>query len=340
MIRQIVEDRKSLRFRSWMLDEALLRGIEFTGVPADIEPVAEALRGNDKEKQQEQMRLLTLACHRFFNTNYAPELDRKIAKVMLREYRRSLPVQHQPAGFAVIDKKFKGDTERFVDYLFAKSIYGSPANFSDFIARPSARALENDPMILFARTVQNERNAIASALKEFDAVFAVEHREYVKGLQEMSNGAHFPDANSTIRLTYGQKKGYAPRDAVYYESQTTLDGVIEKEDPGNWEFVVPPRLKELYRTQDFGPYGMSNGKMPVAFTLNTHTTGGNSGSPVLNAKGELIGINFDRNWEGVGGDIQYLPDYQRSIIVDIRYVLFLIDKYAGAGYLLKEMEIE
>ena len=114
---------------------------------------------------------------------------------------------------------------------------------------------------------------------------------------------------------------------------------MEKEDSTNWEFVVPARLKELYAAKDFGRYGMANGKMPVAFSATTHSTGGNSGSPVLNANGELIGINFDRNWEGVGGDIQYLPDYQRSIIVDIRYVLFLIDKYAGAGYLLEKMDL-
>ena len=150
--------------------------------------------------------------------------------------------------------------------------------------------------------------------------------------------ASFPDANSTLRLTYGQVKGYSPRDCDYYGHQTTLDGVMEKEDSTNWEFVVSARLKELYQAGDFGPYKMPNGKMPVAFCATTHTTGGNSGSPVLNGQGELIGINFDRNWEGVGGDIQYLPDYQRSIIVDIRYVLFVIDKYAGDGYLLNEME--
>ena len=114
---------------------------------------------------------------------------------------------------------------------------------------------------------------------------------------------------------------------------------MEKEDPNNWEFVVPDRLKELYAKKDFGPYQTADGKMPVAFCATTHTTGGNSGSPVMNVDGALIGINFDRNWEGVGGDIQYLPDYQRSIIVDIRYVLFVIDKYANAGYLLKEMDL-
>ncbi|MDR2118755.1 MAG: S46 family peptidase [Tannerellaceae bacterium] len=340
MLEQIVHDRRNLRFRSWMLDEALLRGIECTGVPVDVKPVIDALKGKDRKQQQEQIRLLTLAWHRFLRSGYSHEVDRKIAKVMLKEYCRTVPAHDRPSCFSVIERKFRGDTDRFIDHLFRTSIYGSPENFNTFIAAPSAEALKKDPMIQFAKGVQQEKASLVSALAEFDAAYASEHREYVKGLLEMNSGLHFPDANSTIRLTYGQKTGYTPRDAVRYLSRTTLDGVMEKEEPGNREFEVPARLKELYRTQDFGPYrSREDGKMPVAFCLNTHTTGGNSGSPVLNALGELTGINFDRNWEGVGGDIRYLPDCQRSIAVDIRYVLFIIDKYAGAGYLLKEMEI-
>ena len=339
-IEQIVSDRKDLRFRSWMLDEAILRGIEFTKVPSDIQAVSEALKGKDRSEQQKQVRLLEMAYHRFADKDYAPEVDKKIAKVMLKEYRRLVPAKSQPTYFTLIDKKFKGDVDRFVDYLFDKSIYGSEENFDKFKTRPSVKALEEDPMILFAKSVQEEKSNLNAALADFDAGYAIAHRMYVKGLLAMyQDKANFPDANFSLRLTYGQVKGYSPRDADYYSCQTTLDGVMEKEDSTNWEFVVPARLKELYAAKDFGRYGMANGKMPVAFSATTHSTGGNSGSPVLNANGELIGINFDRNWEGVGGDIQYLPDYQRSIIVDIRYVLFLIDKYAGAGYLLEEMDL-
>ncbi|MDH6305251.1 hypothetical protein M2459_002351 [Parabacteroides sp. PF5-5] len=341
LLESIVADRKDLRFRNWMLDEALARGIEFARVPTDIEAVIDALGGKDKAEQQNQIRLLELAYHRFANKDYAPEVDKKIAKVMLKEYRRLIPEKSQPAAFAVIDKKFKGDVDRYVDYLFEKSIYGSDANFSKFAQRPSVKALKEDPMILFATSIQDEKKNLTQALMEFEADYSLAHRDYVKGLLAMyGDKANFPDANSTLRLTYGQIKGYSPRDADYYQCQTTLEGVMEKEDPDNWEFVVPDKLKELYNTKDFGRYQMPNGKMPVAFAANTHSTGGNSGSPVLNNQGELIGINFDRNWEGVGGDIQYLPDYQRSIIVDIRYVLFVIDKYAGAGYLLNEMELK
>ena len=339
-LEQIVSDRKDLRFRSWMLEEAILRGIEFTKVPTEVQSVSDALRGKDRNEQQKQIRLLDMAYHRFADKDYAPEVDKKIAKVLLKEYPRLVPATSQPAYFSLIDKKFKGDVDRFVDYLFDKSIYGSEENFDKFKTRPSVKALEQDPMILFAKSVQEEKANLNAALADFDSGYALAHKEYVKGLLAMyQDKANFPDANFSLRLTYGQVKGYRPKDAVYYNCQTTLDGVMEKEDSTNWEFVVPSRLKALYEAKDFGRYQMPDGRMPVAFSATTHTTGGNSGSPVLNANGELIGINFDRNWEGVGGDIQYLPDYQRSIIVDIRYVLFLIDKYAGAGYLLEEMDL-
>lgn len=338
-IRDIVADRHDLRFRQWMLNEALRIGIEFVSVPTEINPLVEALKGKtaDRQKELDQM---TAAFRWFFDKDYVPEVDKKIAKVMLTEYRRLIPHTSQPAYFAIIDKKYKGDIERFLDDIFAKSIFASRENYNKFLKRPTAKALLNDPMILFAQSVENERENLSNSLKSYDAAYNRAHRTYVKGLLEMEKDKkHWPDANFTLRLTYGQVKGYHPRDCVYYTHQTTLDGVMEKEDSTNWEFVVPQKLKDLYRAKDFGRYATKDGRMPVAFCATTHTTGGNSGSPVMNANGELIGINFDRNWEGVGGDIEYLPDYQRSIIVDIRYVLFLIEKYGGAEGLLQEMEI-
>ena len=151
--------------------------------------------------------------------------------------------------------------------------------------------------------------------------------------------AMYPDANSTMRLTYGQVLNYSPKDAVLFEHITTLNGVMEKEDPNNWEFVVPEKLKELHKNRDYGQYAMSNGEMPVAFLTNNDITGGNSGSPVLNAKGELIGCAFDGNWEAMSGDIIFEPTLQRCISVDIRYVLFIIDKFGGAGHLVNEMTL-
>ncbi|NDV55396.1 S46 family peptidase [Parabacteroides sp. 52] len=339
-LQQIVRDRKDLRYRLWMLDEGIMRSIEFVRIPTDTQPLSDALKGKDKKERQAQIDLWEVAYQRFANKDYAPRVDRKIAKIMLKEYRRLIPAQSQPAYFAEIDTKYKGDVDKFIDNLFDKSLFGSTENFHRFLSRPTVKALQEDPMIRFVQSVQDERKALAAALEKFETDFALAHRMYVKGLLEMDKEQmNFPDANFTLRLTYGQVKGYSPRDCDYYGHQTTLEGVMEKEDPTNWEFVVPSKLKELYTAKDYGRYQLPEGKMPVAFAATTHSTGGNSGSPVFNADGQLIGINFDRNWEGVGGDIQYLPDYQRSIIVDIRYVLFIMDKYAGAGYLLDEMDL-
>ena len=149
----------------------------------------------------------------------------------------------------------------------------------------------------------------------------------------------YPDANFTLRLTYGSVLPYSPKDAVVYNYYTTLDGVMEKEDPTNFEFVVPAKLKELWKNKDFGRYAMPNGKLPVAFLSNNDITGGNSGSPVLNDKGELLGLAFDGNWEAMSGDVIFEPELQRCINVDVRYVLFIIDKFGGAGYLLDEMKL-
>ena len=276
---------------------------------------------------------------RYANEDYEPEVDRKIAKILLKEYMQWIPAEHQPDCFATIRKQYRGDVDRYVDALFATSIFGSKQNFNRFIAKPSIKAIENDLLFQFTKSIQRERTFLADALTAFDSGYARAHRTYVKGILETEKDrALFPDANSSLRATFGQVKGYQPRDAVYYTYQTTLEGVMEKEDPTDWEFVVPPYLKELYEARNYGQYSPDGKQMPVCFAATTHSTGGNSGSPVINANGHLIGINFDRNWEGVGGDIQFLPDYQRSIIVDIRYVLFVIDKYAGAGYLLEEME--
>ena len=339
-IEQMVNERADLRNRSWVLDEAILRGIEFANITFNTIPLQDALKGKDKNQQQADLNALERAYERFANSDYSPDVDRKIAKILLKEYMRWIPAENQPDYFATIHKQFRGDVDRFVDHLFTASIFGSRQNLNRFLAKPSLKALQNDPFFLFNQSIQNERKELADALTALDTGYADAHRTYVKGLLETEKDrVHFPDANSSLRLTYGQVKGYQPRDAVSYTFQTTLEGVMEKEDSTNWEFVVPSRLKALYETKDYGQYGIDGNQIPVCFTATTHSTGGNSGSPVLNANGELIGINFDRNWEGVGGDIQYLPDYQRSIIVDIRYILFVIDKYANAGYLLEEMDI-
>jgi len=165
------------------------------------------------------------------------------------------------------------------------------------------------------------------------------NRVYMQAQMEvMKENKFYPDANSTLRVTYGKVKGYLARDAVKFDSYTYLDGVMEKFKPGDYEFDVPEKLRDLYQKKDFGQYG-KNGKMPVCFIAANHTTGGNSGSPALDAYGNLIGVNFDRVWEGTMSDINYDPSICRNIMVDIRYVLFIIDKYAGASHLVKEMKL-
>ncbi|MGB3005431.1 MAG: S46 family peptidase, partial [Chitinophagaceae bacterium] len=166
------------------------------------------------------------------------------------------------------------------------------------------------------------------------------NRTYMQAQMEvMKEKRFYPDANSTLRVTYGKVGGYNPRDAVRYDYFTYLDGVMDKYKPGDYEFDVPQKLQDLYKSKDFGQYAAKNGKMPVCFIGRNHTTGGNSGSPALDAYGNLVGLNFDRVWEGTMSDINYDPSICRNIMVDIRYVLFIVDKYAGAGHLLKEMKL-
>ena len=165
-------------------------------------------------------------------------------------------------------------------------------------------------------------------------------KAFTAGLLEWQKGkATYPDANSTMRLTYGTVLPYSPKDAIMYNYYSTLKGVMEKEDPNNYEFKVPAKLKALYEAKDYGQYAMADGNLPVNFLTNNDITGGNSGSPVLDADGYLIGLAFDGNWESMSSDVMFEPDLQRCICVDIRYVLFLMDKLGGAGYLLNEMNI-
>jgi hypothetical protein len=165
------------------------------------------------------------------------------------------------------------------------------------------------------------------------------NRDFMRAQMEFDpEKVFYPDANSTLRVAYGTVRGYNPKDAVIYSPYTTLKGIIEKDNPEIYDYNVPDKLRELYANRDFGRY-TQNGEVPVCFIANNHTTGGNSGSPVINSEGYLIGINFDRAWEGVASDMAFNPDLSRNISIDIRYALFIIDKFAGAGYLLNEMTI-
>ncbi len=203
------------------------------------------------------------------------------------------------------------------------------------------KKINNDPAYIYAKPmIEAFYNDINKDFQQKSTAISALQKQYMKALMEaLPTARYFPDANGTLRVTYGQVRGYSPRDAVYYNPVSYLDGVIEKYIPGDYEFDVPERLLDLYEAKDFGQYADANGKMPVCFLGTNHTTGGNSGSPAIDANGNLVGLNFDRVWEGTMSDMNYDPEICRNIMVDVRYVLFIIDKYAGATHLIDEMEL-
>lgn len=281
-----------------------------------------------------------------FYTRFNVPSEEKILASIVKMYYENIAVAQQPEYMAVIAKKYKGKTneetfEKFAKAVFAKSFIVSKAQALELLEKPNLKKLKNDPAYLFAKacyTNYNER--ILSHIEAFDEINAAEGKKYIKALLEMQPDKNFyPDANSTIRLTYGSVKAYSPKDGVDFKYYTTLKGVFEKENPDDFEFTVPAKLKDLYTKKDFGSYADADGEMHVAFISNNDITGGNSGSPVINGNGELIGLAFDGNWEAMSGDIYFDSKYKRTISSDIRYVLFLIEKLGGAQNLIKEMNI-
>lgn len=278
-----------------------------------------------------------------FYKDYSLPTDIKVAKTMIKLYKDKVNPNYLPSFYKTIDEQYNGNIDSYVDSIYAISNFSSLEKYENAIA--DTVDFKKDPASLMNTAINEVSSALMKEYNRDRQSYLEGKKAYTAGLMEMQgNNPIYPDANSTLRLTYGKVLPYSPKDAVEYDYITTLDGVMEKEDPNNWEFVVPEKLKDLYKSQDFvndkyGSYALENGKMPVAFISNNDITGGNSGSPIMNAKGELLGLAFDGNWEAMSGDVIFEPDYQRCISVDIRYVLFIIDKFGGAGYLLDEMKI-
>ncbi|MCI1682203.1 MAG: S46 family peptidase [Bacteroides sp.] len=341
-IRRIVRQRRPALYHQQAIQEALVTGLDFMQIPNTTTMIT-ALRGKDKNSIRIAADSLKVAGEKYFASVPFPEVERIVAKKMLRAYTQYIPYEQRVGIFKMIDKRFKGDSDKFVDACFEYSIFGSKANFEKFIRKPSLYKMTYDWMVLFKYSITDGLLQTAFSMAEANKNYNAAHKTWVKGIMDMKQENHvpiYPDANSTLRLTYGQVLPYSPADGVEYKYYTTLDGVMEKEDPNNWEFVVPEKLKQLYRNRDFGPYAASDGEMHTCFIVSTDNTGGNSGSPVFNAKGQLIGTGFDRNYEGLTGDIAFRPSSQRAVCVDIRYILFIIDKYAGASRIIKELSIE
>ena len=269
--------------------------------------------------------------------DYSVGTDRKVAKALMKHYRDIAEpenyLKNLPEDFATMD------IDAFVDSMFEGSAFTSAETLKAAIAEKGTGIFE-DPAVKTGMSIYNECLQAQMLTMASEEALAKARQVYTAGLLEWKDGEpSYPDANFTMRYTYGTVGGYSPKDAVVYKHYTTLDGVMEKEDPDNWEFVVPEKLKELWKNKDYGQYGTADGKMVTCFLSNNDITGGNSGSPIMNARGELIGLAFDGNWESMSSDVMFEPDLQRCINVDIRYVLFIIDKFGGAGHLVDEMDI-
>ena len=322
-IRSAIHERASLRRRQWYLNEGLATSLEFI-------TLISVMNSSNQEGLKD------------FLKDYNAEVDKKVSKAVLTEYVKQIKEDERPAELNKLLADF-GSVDALVDMLFTSRMMKQESAAQ--LAKGTLTMNQADSTLLrFVKMLAEEGYALRQALSKYDNPIELARRTYVGGLLKYKGAENlWPDANSTLRFTYGQVQGYKPRDGVSYDFRTTLEGVMQKADSTSWEFAVPKRLTEIYKTQSYGqnkrwaiqtPTGWV---MPVNMAATTHTTGGNSGSPVLNAKGELIGINFDRNWEGVGGDIQYLPDYQRSIICDIRYIMMIIEEYGRCPRLLQEI---
>ena len=275
-----------------------------------------------------------------FFKNYSQTIDRLSTQAVLGEYVKNVPAEWTPAYFLEAVQK-AGGIDRYVDELFEQSNFSTIEKYKALASADSATkaaALQNDPALLLAEAFNTFYNTkVDGTYKRLNTEINTLYRLYMKGLMEMQpDRTFFPDANLTLRVAYGTVEGYSPVDAVYYEPFSTIDGIMEKDNPDIYDYNIPQRLRDLYRTKEYGRWNV-DGSVPVCFLATNHTTGGNSGSPVLNGRGQLVGINFDRTWESTMSDYEFDVVKCRNIIVDIRYVLFVIDRIGNAGYLLDEM---
>jgi hypothetical protein len=316
--------------------------VKFTSGFRDLARISKIKTTSSDDILNATLNLKKSACEYFKNYNAA--IDQKIMVAMLREMGEKMDEKFLPGIFAELEGSYHRDYEAYASRIFSTSLFCDSVRVIKFLDsyKPSkAKMLEKDPAFRLMTSIY-ERNdkdivpAMAVISRKIDSL----QRIYMAGLIGMEREKTlFPDANSTLRIAFGKVDDYYPADAVKYDYFTTLAGVIQKEDSTIYDYQVDPRLKKLFRERDYGAYADRDGTMHVAFTASNHTTGGNSGSPVLNAEGQLIGINFDRNWEGTLSDLMYDPSQCRNISLDIRYCLFVIDKFAGSNRLISEMKI-
>lgn len=282
-----------------------------------------------------------------FRAEYFEPIDRECFVELMTYYFTAEPAENIPSSLRkyVQDEKTvrKMMTELWDNNASKAPYFGNGEKYRDFVAKASkkqiAKTANNELVALYQAIFSHYRTAVTQYRAENRDIDNY-YRTYVKALMEKdADKTFYPDANLTMRVTYGQVKGFKPADGVKYEYYTTLDGIMEKEDPDVYDYQVHPRLKELWQKKDYGRYADKNGQLPVAFIASNHTTGGNSGSPVINGDGYLVGTNFDRVWEGTMSDIYYDVDRCRNISLDARYFLFIVDKFAGATNIIDEMTV-
>ncbi len=294
------------------------------------------VKNPDIEKELARLKNVTAD----FFKDYDGAVAKRLFVAVMDLYARNISPEWQSQAYKELYASCKGDFNSVTDKLFARSIFTDEKKVLELLAKFDANKVRKDPFYILAASASDLLDKkVRPELSALNARLAVLNRTYMAAQMEKgSDKVFYPDANFTLRLSYGKIMGYESRDAVYYKHFTTLTGVIEKDNPEIYDYDVPDKLRELYQKKDFGRYAV-NGDVPVCFIANNHTTGGNSGSPVLNAEGQLIGINFDRAWEGVASDMMFNPLQSRNISLDIRYVLFIIEKFAGADYLIQEMTL-
>ena len=332
-VQSAIEGRAKLQYTLRYYQEAL-SSIELTSAAMRFAPKPE---GESREGRGGRPNFSSSPSD--FYKDYNVATDKKVAKAMIKLFREKVPQSDLPEFYKTIDAQFQGNVDAYVEAIFSQSVFVSEEKLKAAL-EGDKKEIENDPALVAGKNISEAMMKYSREIEQYRTLYAKGQKQYIAGMLEMNNGkAMYPDANFTMRMTYGKVQNYSPKDGVIYDYVTTLAGVMQKEDPKNWEFVVPEKLKELYANKDFGQYAMKDGRMPVAFLTTNDITGGNSGSPVLNGKGELIGTAFDGNWESMSGDIIFEPSLQRCINVDIRYTLFIMDKFGGAGYLLNEMKI-
>ncbi len=340
LIKSSIEGRAELQNAQQYISEVFLQGCEIL----QLNQIATALINAFQSEDQTKLAGLTSTIKNSigdFYKDYNPSTDKKAMKALISLYRVDVPGKFQPDFYTnAVDKKFKGDVGRFVDDMFAKSIFASEEKLMAFLDKPSLKTLLSDPVHTTAISINKVALEVSGNLAKFDENLTAGRRLWTAALMEMiPEKTLYPDANSSMRMSYGTIQDYDPKDAVTYKYYTTLQGVVDKYVPGDYEFDLPQRLIDLNNKKEYGRYSSPKGHMPVCFLTTNDITGGNSGSPVMNANGELIGLAFDGNWEAMSGDIAYESELQRTIVVDIRYVLWTIDVFAGAKHLVDEMTI-